>query len=169
MTQHRRRRAGRAALVIGTLLSFATPAAAAPSNQQVRGSATFEDEAVADVCPDPPMGYEDFDSYAPLVMTGSLEGCWYTKVITDKLTPSGVYIETGEELFVGTLDGGEEGTFTTTYRFEAKLAPDGSEIFGRCQHPIVSGTGAFADATGIILFKDVPPTLFYYRGHIALN
>ena len=35
---------------------------------------------------------------------------------------------------------GPEGTFTTTYKFEAKLNPDGSEVRGRCQHPIVNSS-----------------------------
>jgi hypothetical protein len=49
----------------------------------------------------------------------------------------------GEEIFVGTLDG-EDGTFTTTYKFESKWDPDvstGSEVHGRCQHKIVEGSG----------------------------
>lgn len=138
--------------------------AASQDNQQVGGSGFYEDPDDP-VCPAPPASY---DSYPALVISGSLEGCWYTNVLTSKTTPSGVYLETGEELFVGELNG-IEGTFSTTYRFEAKLLPDGTEIRGRCQHPIVAGTGTgvFADATGIILFKDAPPE-FFYRGHISL-
>jgi hypothetical protein len=67
-------------------------------------------------------------------MTGSLEGCWYTKVITSKETPGGVYLESGEEVFVGSLDGGPVGTCATTYKFESKY-DDGVELRGRCQHP----------------------------------
>ena len=106
-------------------------------------------------------------------MTGSLEGCWYFKAITSKQTPSGVYLETGEEVFVGSLDGGPEGTFSTTYRFESKWDPDvssGVEIHGRCQHPIVegSGTGGFEGATGRVDFKDIigDTVTYIYRGHI---
>jgi hypothetical protein len=109
-------------------------------------------------------------------MTGSLEGCWYTKVVTarDNGSPSGVYQERGEEVFVGSLDGGPEGTFATTYTFTSKWDPDvstGSEIHGRCQHPIVagSGTGGFEAATGRVDFKDdVVTGEFLYRGHITL-
>ena len=32
--------------------------------------------------------------------------------------------------------------------FTAKYAVDGAEIHGRCEHPIVSGTGDFEGATG---------------------
>jgi hypothetical protein len=43
------------------------------------------------------------------------------------------------------------------------------EIFGRCQHPLVAGTGSgvFAGATGRLDFKDEVETgIFYYRGHV---
>ena len=52
---------------------------------------------------EPPTGYEDFVSYLPLAMSGSLEGCLYTKIVTsrDLGSPSGFYFETGEEVFVG--------------------------------------------------------------------
>ena len=109
-------------------------------------------------------------------MTGSLEGCWYTKVITSKETPGGVYLESGEEVFVGSLDGGAEGIFATTYKFESKWDPDvssGVELHGRCQHPIAdgSGTGGFTGAKGRLDFKDIigDPVTYIYRGHINLR
>ena len=74
-------------------------------------------------------------------MRGSLDGCWYERIETARTTGGGVYLESGTELFVGRLDGGPAGTFTTTYKFEAKLNADGAEVRGRCQHPIVSGSG----------------------------
>jgi hypothetical protein len=104
-----------------------------------------------------------------MVITGDLDGCWYSKIEATKTTPSGVYLESGEEVFVGSLSGGPEGTFATTYRFESKWGPDGSEIHGRCQHPILagSGTGSFEGATGRLDFKDEVSTgQFFYRGHI---
>jgi hypothetical protein len=87
-----------------------------------------------------------------------------------RLKPNGLYLEAGEEVFVGTLNGGPAGTFTTMYRFEARLDPNGTEIRGHCQHPIVagSGTGGFTGATGLVLFRDVIPQDFY-RGHITLR
>ncbi len=139
---------------------------------QLSGDAYYD----AVQCPAPPPGYADFTSYPGLVMTGSLEGCLYTKVTTSKETPSGVYLESGEEVFVGSLDGGPVGTFATTYKFESKWDPDvssGVELRGRCQHPIVkgSGTGGFAGATGRINFKDIigDPVTYVYRGHISLR
>lgn len=126
-------------------------------------------------CPGPPEGYEDFTSYPGLVMTGSLEGCWYTKVITSKETPGGVYLESGEEVFVGSLNGGPVGTFATRYKFESRFDPDsGVQQHGRCQHPIVegSGTGGFEGAKGRLDFKDIigdTLTTYVYRGHINLR
>jgi hypothetical protein len=109
-------------------------------------------------------------------MTGSLQGCLYTNVVTSKDTPGGVYLETGEEVFVGSLDGGPVGSFATTYRFESKWDPDvssGVEVRGRCQHPIIegSGTGGFEGARGRLDFKDIigDPVTYVYRGHITLS
>jgi hypothetical protein len=125
-------------------------------------------------CPGPPAGYEDFTSYPGLVLTGSIEGCLYTKVITSKDTPGGVYLESGKEVVVGNLDGGPVGTFATTYKFESKWDPDvtsGVQLWGRCQHPIVkgSGTGGFEGARGRLDFRDIigdTVTTYIYRGHI---
>ena len=84
-----------------------------------------------------------------------------------------MYIESGKEIFVGSLNGGPDGTFSTTYKFESKWDPDvstGSEVDGRCQHPIVegSGTGGFDGATGRADFKDEVTTgQFFYRGHMS--
>jgi hypothetical protein len=155
-------------LMVG--LALVLTASTSAAMRQISGVAVF-----ADGCPeDPPAGYEDFDDYPPIVMAGSLVGCWYTKVLTskDNGTPSGVYIERGEEVFVGSLDGGPVGTFATTYLFTSRWAPDvstGSEVRGRCQHPIVagSGTGGFEGATGRLDFKDdVVTGEYFYRGHL---
>jgi hypothetical protein len=155
-------------LVGGLLVALSAPASAATN--QISGVAVFD---TAGVCTAPPAGYEDFTQ----VMTGSLDGCWYTNIeaTRDNGAPSGVYIERGEEVFVGSLNGGPEGTFGTTYQFESKWDPDvstGSEVHGRCQHPIVagSGTGGFEGATGRVDFKDQVTTgEFFYRGHIELG
>jgi hypothetical protein len=159
-------------LVVGLIVALAAPAPAATN--QVSGVGIFD---TTGQCPDPPTGYEDFTSLPPLVMTGSLEGCWFTKIVTakDNGTPSGVYQERGEEVFVGSLAGGPGGTFATTYKFTSKWDPDvstGSEVRGRCEHPIVagSGTGSFEAATGRVDFKDnVVTGEFIYRGHISLR
>ena len=158
-------------LVSGLLVALSTPTSAA--TDQISGVAHFD---ATGECGPPPSGYEDFTDLT-VVMTGDLEGCLYTKIETskDNGAPSGVYLETGEEVFVGSLNGGPEGTFATTYRFESKWDPDvstGSEVHGRCQHPIVagSGTGGFEGVTGRLDFKDEVTTgLFFYRGHLTLG
>ena len=104
-------------------------------------------------------------------MTGDLEGCLYTFVETAESSPSGTYRETGTELFVGSTSEGA-GKFETTYRFEAKyedVNDPATEIFGRCQHPIVegSGTGIFEGVTGRLDLKDdIEAGNFPYRGHL---
>ena len=160
--------------MMGVLLmtGLSAPANAA-GTAQVSGSGYYDDAAGTE-CGVPPAG---FDSYPGLVLTGDLEGCLYTDVLTSKFheAPSGIYIETGRELVVASLNGGPVGTFKTAYRFESKWDPDaatGVEVKGRCQHPLVagSGTGAFAGATGRLDFKDEVSTgLFFYRGHITLG
>jgi len=171
MQQRRERMAVLFVLVVGLMVALAAPAGAATT--QLSGVGVFD---TTGVCPDPPTGFEDFTSLPPMVMTGSLEGCWYTKILStkDNGAPSGIYQERGEEVFVGSLNGGPEGTFATTYKFTSKWDPDvstGSEVHGRCEHPIVdgSGTGGFAGATGRVDFKDdVTTGEFLYRGHISL-
>ena len=156
------------ALALTIALVAAKDVSAAPSSPERAGGATqisgtaFFDEA--DSCDSESMGAD----YA-LTMHGELEGCLYTFVEeeTAQRSPSGTYRETGTELFVGEYNG-EVGTFETTYRFEAKYDLSG-EIFGRCQHPIVegSGTGVFEGVSGQLFFKDEVETgTFFYRGHL---
>ena len=132
---------------------------------------------------DPCASVDPATGQAPVLsngMAGSLIGCWYTdtfKLVT--MTPSGVIHTTGTEHFVGCVDTGSRrgcthgdptGTLAFTYRFEAKFDPaTGNEIWGRCQHQITSGTGAFDGATGRIDFKDnVTDGTATYRGHITI-
>ncbi|HEV8177652.1 MAG: hypothetical protein H0V07_14935 [Propionibacteriales bacterium] len=152
-----------------TSVLLALPATAHAATSPLTGTAFF-DSSPGTLCAEPPSGY---DSYPALVMRGSLVGCWYTHIETARTTRGGVYLESGTELLVGRLDGGPDGTFTTTYKFEAKLDAAGAEVRGRCQHPIVrgSGTGGFAGATGRVDFKDIigDPITYVYRGHISLR
>ena len=147
---------------IGVVLTAPSPALAGGATQ-ISGVGFFDE---GDICDSGSVG-ADF----ALIMTGDLEGCLYTFVETSKSSPSGTYRETGTELFVGSyLDG--SGTLETTYRFEAKyedVANLAGEIFGRCQHPIVkgSGTGIFEGVTGRLDFKDdIEAGNFPYRGHL---
>src|SRR5215213_4033227 len=138
-------------LVAATLLALiiAAPAALAGGATQISGVAFLD---VADTCDSASVGAD----YALLMTeetTEGLDGCLYTFVDDNpRKSPSGTYLETGTEFFVAS-DG--SGTFSTTYRFEAKyedVAPTFpiGEIFGRCQHPIVEslGTGVFEGVSG---------------------
>ena len=158
-------------LVMGLLMM--SPLAANAATNQLSGTAYYD----AVKCPGPPAGYEDFTSYDGLRDDGQPSKAACTRrSSTTKETPSGVYLESGEEVFVGSLDGGPVGTFATTYKFESKWDPDvtsGVEVHGRCQHPIVegSGTGGFEGAKGRVDFKDIigDPVTYVYRGHISLS
>src|ERR687890_543619 len=149
-----------AVALIGVVWTAPSPALAEGATQ-ISGEAFFDE---ADTCDSASVGAD----YA-LLMTGDLDGCLYTFVQTAQSSPSGTYRETGTELFVAS-DG--SGTFETTYRFEAKYEDVDAlsgEIFGRCQHPIVegSGTGIFDGVTGQLFFKDeVEAGTFPYRGHL---
>ena len=153
-------------LVLAMTLSLAylVAPASAEGATQISGVAYFPGPGA---CDDAVTG-NDF----ALDLTGDLGGCLYVFVETAQCSPSGVYVETGTELYVGSGSEGDDGTFTTAYRFEAKYTDCANlvgEIHGRCQHPIVkrSGTGDYEDVTGRIDFKDdIAAENFPYRGHL---
>jgi hypothetical protein len=153
-----------AVALIGVVSTAPSPALAGGATQ-ISGVAFFADPGE---CVDPEGAGPPRADYA-LIMTGDLEGCLYTFVDTTDSSPSGTYRETGTETFVAS-DG--VSTFETTYRFEAKYEDVDNlagEIFGRCQHPIVegSGTGIFEGVSGRLDFKDEVETgTFLYRGHL---
>ena len=97
-------------------------------------------------------------------MAGSLIGCWYTDTfnLIDS-TASGVIYASGSEHFVGCLDVRRKGSCAQTdrtgtlalkYTFLAQYDATGREIWGGCQHTVVSGAGGFAGAVGRIDFQD---------------
>ena len=156
-----------AAVAASMLAVLAMPASAGTT--QVSGMGVFNDGCVPPVEAGIPPA--DLGNYAPIDLSGSLVGCWYTYVSASKLNPSGTYIEQGTEIFVGCFNGTTCGTFETTYTFTAKYVDDtfAEEIHGRCHHPIVGGTGDFAGAKGVLNFKDDVVNLkFDFRGHISL-
>lgn len=109
-------------------------------------------------------------SYA-LTMTGDFTGCHYVFIDSFRCTAGGAYFETGRETFVGMYNGGT-GRFDTTYVFTATYTDCDNllgEIAGRCEHPIVdgSGTGIFEGVRGRFDMKDdVEAGNFPYRGHL---
>jgi len=117
-------------------------------------------------CKDPEGQGSDY----ALTMTGALEGCHYVFVETAGCSAGGAYSETGTETFVG-LYNGAPGTFKTTYLFTATYTDCANlvgEIAGRCQHPIIagSGEGVFEGVLGRFDMKDdVETGNFPYRGH----
>jgi hypothetical protein len=152
-----------------TLAIVAVQAAAGAGAVTVRGDQLI---AGASSCPE-----ADSGTYR---MAGDLVGCWYTDTFNaGAVNPGGGFKATGTEHFTGCLDtngnatcdpGEPYGTFHTTFTFTSKLAPNGDEIHGRCHHPIVGGDGDFANATGVISFKDIPSEgRFPYHGNITLN
>jgi hypothetical protein len=161
--------------VVLALLLFVTVSAVAATPVRAAGNTQFSGVGVfvsTAECPDRPSPY-----YPPLKMAGgpegglSLVGCWYTDTLEVVHDPSnGTYQERGTETFVGCLsDGTTCGTFSTTYKFTAKLAADGSEIHGHCEHPLVSGTGDFAGITGQVNIRDnVQAGEYPYIGHFQL-
>jgi hypothetical protein len=141
---------------------------ASTGTTQLSGIGVFNTECQAPVGSPP----ADPGDYPPIDLSGSLNGCWYTYVSKSQINPSGTYLEQGTETFVGCLNGLACGTFETIYTFTAKYVDDtfAEEIHGRCEHRIVDGTGDFAGAKGVVLFKDDVVNLkFDYRGHISLS
>ena len=155
-------------VVVASAITLALVTPASAGTTQVSGKGVFNDDCRPPVGSPPP----NLGDYPPIDLSGSLDGCWYTYVSDSKFNPSGTYQEIGTELFVGCLNSSTCGTFETTYTFTGKFVDDTftEEIHGRCHHPIVGGTGGFAGATGLILFKDdVVNGCFEYRGHISLG
>ena len=161
-----------AALALSAGCSPDSPTMAGPAAQldqqglgatQISGIGYFAEPGE---CNDPEGQGSDYD----LTMTGDLEGCHYVFVETARCSAGGAYSETGTETFVG-LYNGAPGTFRTTYLFTAKYkdcANLAGEIAGRCQHPIIagSGEGVFEGVTGRFdMQDDIEAGNFPYRGH----
>jgi hypothetical protein len=142
-------------MAVFTALLLPTPAEASSGATAVRG---FQPSPVAEC-----MGASgDFGTYG---MEGDLVGCWYIDTIVENgFTPSGSGKFSGTEHFVGCIDRDgngvcsgvdSNGEFRTTFTFSAKFdLVTFAEIKGRCHHPIVGGSGAFANARGVINFHD---------------
>ena len=160
------------ALTALTMMVLISAVFAGPSPMRVGGATQISGIgffAALGQCTDDPEG--DGASYA-LTMTGAFSGCHYVFIESAKCSPGGAYFETGTETFVGFYNG-EFGTFETNYVFTATYLDCPNfvgEIAGRCEHPIVdgSGTGVFEGVTGRFDMKDdIEAGNFPYRGHLS--
>lgn len=96
-------------------------------------------------------------------MSGGLVGDWRITSF-EELGTTPYYHARGTELFKGCIDrrrdrsckGDPSGTLELTIEYWALFAsPDpASLVWGACFHPVVSGTGDFADAQGVIQMLD---------------
>jgi len=151
-----------AALCVAAAFALApsTASNARPAPDQVSGLMT-PDNPSAPTCVDIP------DALGSYVVTGTLTGCWYIDgASTWQENGNGGLLAAGTETFVGCL-GSDCGRLHTTFTFTAQFADDGTEIHGRCHHPIVSGEGDFEGATGVINMHDLPNGCATYAGHVS--
>jgi hypothetical protein len=98
-------------------------------------------------------------------MTGDLRGVWTTTSF-EPVAFAPYFEAKGTELFEGCIDrrrdrscaGDPSGTLTLEFGFLGLYeSPDpASLVWGTCWHPVVSGTGAFAGAQGVLAFVDSP-------------
>jgi hypothetical protein len=98
-------------------------------------------------------------------MRGSLIGRWTVTSFNEVADPT-YFHATGTEEFKGCLDRRRDrscksdpsGTLSLTFEYWALFGsedPD-SLVWGACWHPVVSGTGDFAGAQGVLVMADTP-------------
>jgi hypothetical protein len=98
-------------------------------------------------------------------MSGGLRGTWATTSFEEVATEP-YYEGTGTELFKGCLDrrrdrscaGDPSGSLTFSFHYWGLYGSDDPEslVWGACWHPVIEGSGAFADARGVLTFVDSP-------------
>lgn len=123
-----------------------------------------------------PDKFKDYFSIPPMVMTGDLQGCWYTKVDPTSVIDfaNGWHFERGWEVFFD--HNRSKNRFETTYTFQGQYDPTGHEIQGQCQHPIINrtGRGGLAGANGQLFFTDEiaandADNRFPYQGYFRIS
>ena len=97
-------------------------------------------------------------------MAGGLVGSW--AITSFKVTKQKPVLKgKGTESFNGCMDLGHDGSCTGdpsgtmdfSFKYWAKISKDGERVeLGTCAHPVVSGTGGFAGATGFLIMVDTP-------------
>ena len=114
-------------------------------------------------------------------MAGGLVGSWAITSFKELKNKGVVFKAKGTESFNGCMDLGHDGSCTGdpsgtmdfTFKYWAKLGPDDKVQLGTSGHPVVSGTGGFAGATGFLMLVDTPIkkkpfTKTQYEGDINL-
>jgi hypothetical protein len=165
-------------LAVAGLFFLSVSPVSAQGNTQIAGTGVFDGGVNCGV---PPAGFEDYIWFT-LELDGDLVGCLDTLPEWGKVTNGNTYQERGREVIEACLDLDGDGcdpddpygVFETTYHFTSKWAGvpfESAQINGRCQHPIVGGSGTddFSGATGRLDFKDdVAEGDFDWKGHIGL-
>jgi hypothetical protein len=113
------------------------------------------------------------------VMRGGMVGDWTITSFTE-LQKSPLYTAKGTELFAGCIDvhrdgsckGDPSGKLRFSFKYWAQFDATGALVWGSCVHPITGGTGAFADAKGVLAMVDTPTAQGVstsYIGHVTLG
>ena len=165
-------------LALVAALALVATASADPGPTQLRGSLTSLPDEVIDGI------YYLRSEVEADARSAGLHGQWYQPVFDLSTgTPLIACHEqdatvqcSGTEWFDGFLDRNgngaqdpEEESGTIAFGFEYSASASGN---GRCHHPVTSGTGGFAGATGQLTMKDrvgaCGEIVTTYRGHLSL-
>lgn len=114
-------------------------------------------------------------------MRGSLIGRWTITSFTESVQDP-YYHGSGTESFKGCLDRKRDGrckhdpsgTLSMTFEYWALFGSEDPEslVWGSCWHPVVSGTGDFAGASGVFTMVDTPTSKGVktkYIGNLTLH
>jgi len=150
-------------LFVTTIATVVAAPTSAATVIQVAGTQTIVDESAG--------AYE---------MHGSLVGKWNITAFVPRYESPSQLVATGKEKFVGCIDTSKNGacepvepagTMSFTFVYWATFDPATKALVrGACVHPILSGTGSFAGAKGVIHMKDTPvgdAVRTTYKGTIA--
>ena len=154
----------RTAFLAATVAALLLAAPAGAKTYQVKGTQKVVDEQAG-----------------TFKMAGDLLGAWATTSFEEVATAP-YYEGKGTETFKGCIDrrrdrscaGDPSGTLSFEFRYWGLYgsADPASLVWGSCWHPVVSGTGAFAGAQGVLTFVDSPTpkgVRTAYIGSLTLN
>ena len=147
---------------LGALVALAPAAGAARATFPVAGRQIVVDE-----------------SAGTSLMRGGLRGAWKTTSF-DEIEKTPIYRAQGTESFAGCLDrrrdgscaGDPSGTLQFSFLYWGQFDASDTLVWGACYHPITGGTGAFRNATGVLMFVDTPvgdAVRTAYTGNVTLD